>query len=357
LTSTDAIISGEPEVLIGQRGCAGIITLNRPKQLNALSHAMVTLIYPQLLAWKEDPSITRIIIRGSGEKAFCAGGDIRVLYDMGKAGQFDQAMPFWREEYALNHLLKFYPKPVVALLNGIVMGGGVGLSIHGSHRVGTERLKFAMPEVSIGFFPDVGASYFLPRLKHSVGAYLATTGAMIGLGDAMDLGLTTHAVESGRIADVTEALTSIDPVDATLARFAMRELPTAPLSEHYAMIADVFQEQSISAIITLLGQMALGGSLFAATTLDAMHQKSPTSMAIALRQVNMGASMNFVEAMQMEYRIVSRIIRGHDFYEGVRAVIVDKDNLPSWKPSLINDVSEDIIAAHFLPLVEELMLG
>jgi enoyl-CoA hydratase len=357
LTSSDTIVSGEPEVLIEQRGCAGIITLNRPKQLNALSHVMVKIIYPQMLAWRDDASITRIIIRGSGEKAFCAGGDIRVLYDRGKAEQFDEVLPFWREEYALNHLLKFYPKPVVALLNGIVMGGGVGLSIHGSHRVGTERLKFAMPEVGIGFFPDVGASYFLPRLKHHVGAYLATTGAMIGLGDAMDLGLTTHAVESGRINDLVDALTSSDPVDATLARFAIVDLPSAPLSEHYTMIADVFQEQSITAIIALLGQMALGGSLFAAKTLDAMHQKSPMSMAIALRQVNLGASMNFVEVMQMEYRIVSRIIRGHDFYEGVRAVIVDKDNLPNWKPSLINDVTEDIIAAHFLPLVEELMLG
>ena len=347
----------ESEVLLEKRGFAGVITLNRPKQLNALSHQMVRAIYPQMLDWKNDPSVTRVIVRGVGEKAFCAGGDIRALYDLGKAGKIDEALPFWREEYALNHLLKNFPKPIVSLLNGIVMGGGVGLSFHGSYRVGTEKLKFAMPEVSIGFFPDVGASHFLPRLKHHVGTYLAITGAMLGLGDAMDLGLMTNAVESKNIPEVFNELLSHNSVDLVLERFAMAEVPSAPLAESYPMIADIFQEQSIAHIIAGLGQMALGGSHFAARTLDLLHQKSPTSMAVALRQMQLGKDMNFAEAMQMEYRIVSRIIKGDDFYEGVRAVIIDKDNLPCWKPQLINDVTDEIVNAHFMPLSEELVLS
>jgi enoyl-CoA hydratase len=349
--------TSEAEVLLERVGYAGVITLNRPKQLNALSHTMVKTIYPQMLAWRDDPSITRVIICGAGEKAFCAGGDIRALYDMGKAGKSHEARPFWREEYTLNYLLKTYPKPIIALLNGIVMGGGVGMSFHGSHRVATEKLMFAMPEVGIGFFPDVGASYILPRLKHHVGAYLAVTGARIGLGDAMDLGLATHAVESSNISALTEALMTNDDVDTVLKRFSMKDLPQADLAEHHAMINEIFKETALNAIIAGLGLMALGGSLFASKAVDAMHQKSPTSMAIALRQMQLGAIMDFAAVMQMEYRIVCRIAEGHDFYEGVRAVIIDKDNLPRWNPSRIDDVTEDMIAAHFLPLADDLMLG
>jgi enoyl-CoA hydratase len=349
--------TAEAEVLLERVGSAGIITLNRPKQLNALSHTMVKRIYPQMLEWRDDPAITRVIIRGAGEKAFCAGGDIRALYDLGKAGKTHEARPFWREEYTLNFLLKTYPKPIITLLNGIVMGGGVGMSFHGSHRVATEKLMFAMPEVGIGFFPDVGASYILPRLKNHVGAYLAATGARIGLGDAMDLGLATNAVESSEIAALTQALTGNDDVDVVLKRFAMKNLPKAELSEHHAMIAEIFKETSLNAIIAGLGLMALGGSLFASKTVDLMHQKSPTSMALALRQMQLGATMDFAAVMQMEYRIVCRIAEGHDFYEGVRAVIIDKDNMPQWNPSRIDDVTEEMIAAYFLPLADDLMLG
>jgi enoyl-CoA hydratase len=347
----------EPEVLLGQQGCAGIITLNRPRQLNALSHGMVSLIYPQMLIWRSDPAITRIIIKGAGEKAFCAGGDIRALYDLGKAGEAHKARPFWREEYTLNHLLKTFPKPVIALINGIVMGGGVGMSFHGSHRVASEKLMFAMPEVGIGFFPDVGASYVLPRLRHHVGTYLATTGARIGLGDALNLGLATHAVETARMADLEVALTSQESVDAVLAGFVMKTVPSAVLAEHHTLIEDIFSEPTLPVIMARLGHMALGGSLFASQALDAIHTKSPTSMAIALMQMQRGATMDFAAVMAMEYRIVCRIAEGHDFYEGVRAVIIDKDNNPLWRPWRIEDVSEAMVEAHFLPLDDDLLLG
>ncbi len=345
----------EPEVLMARRGAAGVIILNRPKQLNALSHGMVRAIWPQMLAWKEDPTVTRVVIMGAGEKAFCAGGDIRALYDLGKAGQQSQAKPFWKEEYTLNHLLKTYPKPVVSLLNGIVMGGGVGMSFHGSHRVASERLMFAMPEVGIGFFPDVGASYFLPRLPHRIGTYLALTGARIGLGDAMALGLATNAVASTRMAELAVALEGDESVDAILQRFAM-PVPDSPLMEHAMLIGDVFSENSLPAIMAKLAQAAFGGSVFASQTLETMQTKSPTSMAIALEQVKRGSGMSFAEVMQMEYRIVCRIADGHDFYEGVRAVIVDKDQNPLWKPVWIDTLDPAVIAAHFAPLADDLVL-
>lgn len=351
----DGVTPPEAETIITRRGSAGIITLNRPKQLNALTHGMVQVIYPQLLAWRDDPTVTRVLIQGTGEKAFCAGGDIRALYDLGKAGRMAEALAFWREEYTLNHLLKTYPKPVIALLNGIVMGGGVGMSFHGSHRVASEKLMFAMPEVGIGFFPDVGASFFLPRLKHHIGTYLAVSGARIGLGDALDLGLVTHAVDSARMAEVAEALTGDADVNSVLNDFAVAA-PVAPLAEHHRMIADVFSETSLPEIMAKLGQMALGGSVFCANALDSMRVKSPTSMAIALLQVRRGAAMTFAQVMQMEYRIVCRIIEGTDFYEGIRAAIIDKDNTPRWQPWRIEDLTDAAVEAHFAPLRHDLVL-
>jgi enoyl-CoA hydratase len=345
----------EPETLFEQRGCAGIITLNRPRQLNALTHGMVQAIYPQMLAWRDDVTITRIIIQGAGEKAFCAGGDIRALYDLGKAGRIAEARPFWREEYTLNQLLKTFPKPVISLLNGIVMGGGVGMSFHGSHRVASEKLMFAMPEVGIGFFPDVGASWFLPRLPHHVGAYLALTGARIGLGDASALGLVTHAVESAQIAELLQALSSSESVETILSGFTVTP-PVASLAGHYDIISEVFSEHDLSLIFAKLSYLAIGGSVFAGDTLETMQSKSPTSMVIALEQMRRGGNMTFAEVMQMEFRIVSRIAEGHDFYEGVRAVIIDKDNEPKWKPMRIADLTKSAIDAHFAPLADDLVL-
>ncbi len=347
--------SAEPEVILARRGSAGIVVLNRPRQLNALTHAMVRAILPQMLAWKDDPAVTRIVISGAGEKAFCAGGDIRALYDLGMVGRQAEAKPFWREEYTLNHLLKTYPKPVVSLLDGIVMGGGVGMSFHGSHRVASQKLMFAMPEVGIGFFPDVGASWFLPRLSHHIGTYLALTGARIGLGDAMALGLVTHAVDSADMVAIADALAAGEAVDAVLKPFALAA-PPAPLMEHKGLIASAFGEETLAAILSALSQAALGGSDFASRTLETIQTKSPTSMAIALEQVKRGGSMSFAAAMQMEYRIVCRIADGHDFYEGVRAVIVDKDQKPVWKPARIEMLDHAAILSHFAPLADDLIL-
>jgi enoyl-CoA hydratase len=317
---------------------------------------MVRAADAALDAWEHDPAVTRILVKGAGGKAFCAGGDIRALHDMGKAGELDEPRRFWRAEYTLNHRLKTFAKPIVALIDGIVMGGGVGMSIHGSHRVASEKLMFAMPEVGIGFFPDVGASWFLPRIPDNLGRYLALTGARIGQADAMMLGLATHPASSARMAELEETLTTDEPADAVLERFRVDPGP-APLDAHRALILEAFGEASVPAVMNRLGQFALGGSEFAAKTLETMRTKSPTSMAIALEQMRRGAAMTFSEAMRMELRIVHRIAEGTDFYEGVRAVIIDKDQQPRWRPASPEEVDPAEVARYFAPLVDDLDLG
>src|SRR5689334_17483563 len=213
-------MTSTPEILFERRGAAGIVTLNRPAALNAVTHGMVRALRAQLDAWRDDPSITRVVVTAAGERAFSAGGDLRRLYDLGQAGQHEEALDFWRDEYALNAVIKHYPKPYVALIDGIVMGGGVGVSIHGSHRVAGDRYQFAMPEVGIGFFPDVGATWFLPRLPGELGAYCALTAERLRADDAVAAGVATHRVRSERFADLLDGLTGSISVDALLAAFA-----------------------------------------------------------------------------------------------------------------------------------------
>jgi len=337
------------EVVCETRGKAGLITLNRPSALNALTLTMTREMRRALDSWAKDPAVARVVVQGAGGKAFCAGGDIRRLTDLLKAGEKDEALAFWREEYQLNTLIKRYPKPYVSLIDGIVMGGGVGVSLHGSHRVAGERYLFAMPEVAIGFFPDVGATYALPRLPGQTGMYLALTGERVKRADAVMLGLATHAVESAGMETLREALIAGEPVDQALA-WASADPGPAPLAAEREVIDACFSAGSVSAILQRLDEASAGGSEFSARTAAAMRTKSPTSMALALEQMRRGRSMDFEEAMKTEYRIVSRIVHGHDFYEGVRAVIIDKDGKPRWRPSTIADVDAAEIERHFAPL-------
>jgi enoyl-CoA hydratase/carnithine racemase len=214
------------DILFERRGAAGLITLNRPQALNAVTHGMVTALAARLAAWASDPAVTRVIIRAAGDRAFSAGGDIRALYELGRAGRQADMLPFWRDEYRLNHLIKHYPKPYVALIDGIVMGGGVGISLHGSHRVAGEKFQFAMPEVGIGFFPDVGATWFLPRLPGQIGAYCALTGERLRAADGLAAGVATHHIAGARFPDLIDALAGTVSVDAVLAAFA--DQPLAP---------------------------------------------------------------------------------------------------------------------------------
>ncbi len=335
----------DAEALIERRGAAGVVILNRPKALNALTLTMVRLVAAALDAWEDDPSITRVVIGGAGEKAFCAGGDIRTLYELGRAGDHVQQLTFWREEYQLNARVRTYPKPVVALIDGIVMGGGVGVSINASHRVAGERFSFAMPEVGIGFFPDVGGTHFLPRLPHRAGVYFALTGLRANAGDALAFGLAKTFVPSAAFDDLARALEQADNVDGTLRRFAAPAPASALMAESRGLEA-CFSFRDREAILAALEAPAAKNFAFAEPARAAMLGKSPTSQALAVRQMALGPTVDFHEALRIEYRIVSRVCRGHDFYEGVRAVIVDKDNRPVWSP-LPSDAELD---AYFAPL-------
>jgi enoyl-CoA hydratase len=350
------------DILFERRGAAGIVTLNRPKALNAVSHAMVLAFHAQLNDWAHDPAITRVVITAAGERAFSAGGDIRALYDLGKAGRHGEALRFWADEYPLNIAIKNYRKPYVALIDGIAMGGGIGVSVHGSHRVAGDKFSFAMPEVSIGFFPDVGATWFLPRMPGETGMYCALTGERFGIADGVGAGIATHRIASARFPDLLDGLTGTVPVDALLSAFSepAGEGPiTAPILARRAAIDRLFAGDRVEDILAALDHEASstnGDAQWAAKTAATMRTKSPTSLKLALAQVRRGKNWDFERCMRAEFRIVSRIIHGHDFYEGVRAVIVDKDNKPRWQPDELAGVPDAEIERHFAPLAEELAL-
>lgn len=339
----------DAEIICEVRGAAGMVVLDRPKALNALSLGMVRELARALDAWERDPAVTRVVVTSTSEKAFCAGGDIRQLHDLGRAGRHAEMLAFWGEEYILNARIQSYPKPYVALIDGIVMGGGVGISLHGSHRVAGERYLFAMPEVGIGFFPDVGATYALPRLPGAAGIYLALTGDRVGAADALAFGLATHAVPSARMAELADALSGRGSVDEILAAFAHDPGP-AKLAGDRETIAGCFGAADLEAVRAAIAERAAAGDAFAAKLQQTLAVKSPTSVAIAFEQMRRGVSLDFAEAMRTEFRIVSRIVAGHDFYEGVRAVVIDKDQAPHWRPDTPEGVTPEAVAAYFAPL-------
>lgn len=344
-------MAAEPEFLFARRGTAGLVTLNRPQALNAVTHGMVRALTRQLLDWRADSAVTCVVIAAVGNRAFSAGGDIRALTDLGRAGRYDEMLLFWREEYSLNAIIKTYPKPYIALIDGIVMGGGVGLSVHGSHRVAGDCYSFAMPEVGIGFFPDVGATFFLPRLPGELGTYCALTGERLGAADGVTATVATHRVASSRFVELTDALCGVAPVDATLAAFA-EPVGEGKVMAQRAAIDRLFKGDSVEGILAALDKETAGGADadFAKRAAATIRTKSPTSLKVALAQLRLGGTLAFQACMQTEFRIVSRIIHGHDFYEGVRAVIVDKDNAPRWRPATLAEVNDAEVRRHFAPL-------
>ena len=351
-------MTSDLEILFERRGTAGVVTLNRPQALNAVTHGMVRSLGHWLERWARDPAVTRIVVTASGQRAFSAGGDIRILHDLGRSGRQEEALPFWRDEYRLNALIKSYPKPYVALIDGIVMGGGVGVSIHGSHRVAGDRFVFAMPEVGIGFFPDVGATFVLPRLPGEIGTFCALTGDRLGIADAVQAGVATHHIPSRHFDDVLEALCGSDAVDAVLAGFAVAP-GQGPILARRAAIDRLFAGDQVGAILARLDHDANEAgpdAQWAKTTAAAINAKSPTSLKIALAQMRRGKAWSFAQCMKAEFRIVSRIVYGHDFYEGVRAVIIDKDNRPRWRPATLAEVVDAEVERYLAPLAVELAL-
>jgi enoyl-CoA hydratase len=342
---------------------------------------MVRALVDALERWRHDDTVSRVVVTAAGGKAFSAGGDLRAIYDAGRAGRQQESLDFWREEYALNNAIKHYPKPYVALIDGIVMGGGVGVSVHGSHRVAGDRFDFAMPEVGIGFFPDVGATWFLPRLPGEVGTYCALTGARLKAADAAAAGIATHRVPSARFGELAEAMCGTEAVDTILAEFSSPTLsgpaagwkgPPAPkdgaesrktVMAHRGAIDRIFAAGSVEDILAGLdAEAAAGGKAsgnsasWAGGVAAAIRAKAPLSLKIALAQVRRGRHWPFSDCMQAEFRIVSRVVYGHDFYEGIRAVIIDKDNRPQWRPDTLAAVTADAVDNHFAPIASELML-
>jgi enoyl-CoA hydratase len=339
----------EPEIICGRQGASGTVFLNRPQALNAITLNMVRELTRALNAWEHDSAIKNVVVTAAPGKAFSAGGDIRLLYEQGRAGDHAAQLDFWREEYRLNRRIRLYPKPYVALIDGIVMGGGVGVSLHGSHRIAGDRFSFAMPEVGIGFFPDVGATYFLPRLPGMTGVYFALTGGRANAGDAAHLGLASAYVPSSRFDELAGALSEAEPADASVTQLRS-DIAPGPVVAHRALIDRCFSAARVSEI---LARLDAESSPFAAEAAKAMGAKAPLSLAIAHRQMTIGANLSVDQAMQMEFRIVSRVCRGEDFYEGIRATILDKDFSPHWRHGKIGEVTSEKVDAYFAPLAAD----
>ncbi len=335
-----------------RQGFLGVMTLNKPQAYNALSHDMILHITEQLDQWSRNKHLLTVIVRSDFEKAFCSGGDIRFLYDAGKKGDIAALRSFFCDEYKLIHRINTYPKPWVSFINGITMGGGVGLSIHGHHRVATETLRFAMPECAIGFFPDVGGSYFLSRCPGELGTYLGLSGASINAADALYCGLIDHCVVGGNYAAMKAQLLDTDfgkatdihkAITAILKQHAIQPENSA-LAEKRELIDKYFQGDSIIRIICNLEQDA---SPWCQELAFNLQQKSPLSLKVALEQLRRGKNLTLDACLKMEYTIAQHFATAKDFYEGVRAQIVDKDKTPHWQPATLAAVSDETVAAYF----------
>lgn len=348
-------MTSNSDIIFETRGRAGIVTLNRPQTLNAVTDAMLSALNSQLDDWETSSRVERVIIRAVPGRAFSAGGDIRHLYESGLRGDYD--FDFFAREYRLNARIAEFPKPYIALVDGIAMGGGVGVSFHGAFRIATENLVFAMPEVGIGFFPDVGASHILPQLPGHLGLYLALTGDRVKTNDALWSGLATHMCPAEQQDELIDLLCEAESLERALESFLVHgegpDNDQGPLHTASAWIDQHFAADSVVEIVTTLEKTAseTGSKAdWAKTTLETLLQKSPTSLEVAYRQIRNAVGLDIRQCMQMEFRILKRILTGTEFYEGIRAAIIDKDRRPNWQPSQLQDVSSDAIAAHFASL-------
>ncbi|MCF8509230.1 MAG: enoyl-CoA hydratase/isomerase family protein [Hyphomonadaceae bacterium] len=335
------------EIIIHRQGVAGRITLNRPQALHALNEEMCLAMDAALKTWATDPEIELVVVdHAKDTRGFCAGGDIRMLAESG-AADGSAAQAFFRAEYRLNTRIKNFPKPYVAFMDGVTMGGGVGISVHGSHRVATERTLFAMPETGIGLFPDVGGGWFLPRLGPPLGMWLALTGERLKGGDVCSAGIATNFCES----KVVEAVKASACEGELGLLEAMDWDESAAFEKHLDTMQRTFWKPSVEEIFAALADEP---DEWSAKQLVTLKTKSPRTLKIAHRQLSLGLQMqSFEDNMQMEYRIGSRQVHSHDFQEGVRAVIVDKDNAPKWNPAALNDVTDRDLDAVFAPLGDD----
>eukprot|EP00002_Diphylleia_rotans_P008941 TRINITY_DN1892_c0_g2_i1.p1 TRINITY_DN1892_c0_g2~~TRINITY_DN1892_c0_g2_i1.p1 ORF type:complete len:383 (-),score=83.70 TRINITY_DN1892_c0_g2_i1:315-1463(-) len=353
LRSNKRMMATQAEIL-EQPGTYGrTVTLNRPKALNALNLPMVRTLLPMYREYEENEAVKVIVMKGAGGKAFCAGGDVREIVRLSKAKD-PTASAFFREEYQLNHLIGSSRVPQVALLDGITMGGGVGLSVHGRFKVATENTLFAMPETAIGFFCDVGGSYFLPRLDRSLGMYLALTGARLKGADLVHAGIATHYIASEMLGVVTENLELTNHSrDVRITKQLLdeaadlpKELPPPSYAENIETIEKAFSQKSVEEIARVLKQE---GTPFALKTLETMRKMSPLSVKVVFKQIRNGAVLSFEECFKQEFRLATRFLADSDFQEGVTALLEEK-RAASWKYSRWEDVPDTVVNSFFEPL-------
>lgn len=328
-------------------GRLGHITLNRPKALNALTQDMAEEVSRLLTLWERDPNIGAVLVDGAGDRAFCAGGDVITLHDSGKAGD-RRAEDFWRAEYPVNELIARYSKPYIALIDGVVMGGGVGFSVHGTFRVAGDTTLFAMPETGIGYFPDVGGTYFLPRLGLEIGNWLGLTGARLDAAQTFALGIANAYVPSGQHAALTEALAQapLDGTDGAVADVLSRFVARPPHAEPIPASVKAFGGDKVADILDALD--ADGGE-WAVKQAANMRKKSPLAMAISLEAMRRGASLDFRAVMRQELDLSMNFLHVQDFYEGIRAQLIDKDRNPKWSHADVRDIDPEHVARAFRP--------
>jgi enoyl-CoA hydratase len=351
-TSAAASQGPEPDLIVQREGGAGIIRLNRPKTINAVTLEMFRDIDKALDRFEADPAVGMVLLEGAGERGLCAGGDIRALYESSRV-EGDLGKILWREEYILNARIAKFPKPYVAFMDGIVMGGGVGLAAHGSHRIVTDKTKLAMPEVGLGFFPDVGGTWLLSHAPGEIGTYFGLTGQTMNGPDAVYSGFADAVVLSGKLAALREALTRIGAgansagVKTVIGGFATGER-AGPVAAIQSRIDGWFAHDHMEDIVAALGR---DGSELAQSTLKILNEKSPRGMVVTLKLLRLArASSSLQECLVREYRAALEVFASDDFREGVRAAVIDKDRNPKWSPRGIEDVTPEMIAPYFANL-------
>jgi enoyl-CoA hydratase len=349
MTAPAAVVDSDGDLIVRREGSAGVIRLNRPKAINAMTLEMSLGIDAALDRFETDPAVAVVILEGAGERGLCAGGDIRGLYDSSRAGG-DLGKIFWRQEYIMNARIAKFPKPYVAFMDGLVMGGGVGLSAHARHRVVTERTKLAMPEVGLGFFPDVGGTWLLSRAPGEIGTYFGLTGQAMNGPDAIHAQFADAVVPSSRLPALREALAGIRPgtasgeVETLIDGFATGET-AGPVAAMQADVNRWFSHDRMEDIFAALGR---DGSELAQSTLRALNEKSPRGMVVTLKLLRLARlSSSLEECLVREYRAALEVFRSDDFREGVRAAVIDKDRNPKWSPSRVEDVTPGMLAPYF----------
>ncbi len=339
-------MSKTQDILLEQKNRCGLVTLSRPKALNALNYAMIAQMESQYIEWAGDADIYGVVLRSAGGRAFCSGGDLKALYEWRAEGETATILEKYASEYQFNWTLDRFTKPHVSLMDGYVFGGGVGISLYGTHKVAGENYRFAMPETAIGFFPDVGATHFLPRMPGQIGLYLALTGIQIDRADAYALGLLTHCIDASQFEAIISVMCEAEPIDPALDGRHVDPGPSS-LLQIQNQIDQHFSGNSVEEILASLENASGAEAEWASETARTIARNSPLSLKVAFRQVRKTGRLSLDEALELEAGIARVFLSGEEMYEGIRALLIDKDGKPNWSPASLEDVSDDMAEACF----------